>query len=326
MLISMLLSSGMHRGVDHHLAGGNLAGGDHRDRAARFGLVQVDRIGGHQEIEAQVEIGRARGDLVGALDRLGADLEVGHHRPALLAEPGLVEPAHMPAVQHRGGAEDLVHGDDAGAADAHHVEREALARHLQRGLGQVGVERGHPPLPLGRRPGALDGEERRAVPEQARVVLVAGGLVDRGLPAELGVDRLHRQAVRLLAAVPTPLAHPLVDEDAGQRVDHLAALAQPPLLRRAVLVVDQHGDAVDAREQRLGLQQPVAMPDLRVARDRHPRVLGGIVAGDDDALDPFRLETPAERGDRQGPRVLAAGHRHRAVVEDLVGDVTPETA
>ncbi len=146
--------------------------------------------------------------------------------------------------------------------------------------------------------------------------------MDRGLPAELGVDRLHRQAVRLLAAVAAPLAHPLVDEDAGQRVDHLAALAQPPLLRRAVLVVDQHGDAADGREQGLRLEQPVAMPDLRVARDRDPRVLGGIVARDDDALDAFGLEAPAERGDGQGARrVLAAGHRHRAVVEDLVGDV-----
>ena len=59
-----------------------------------------------------------------------------------------------------------------------------------------------------------DREERRAVALEAGEVLVAGGLVDLRLAAELGLDRLHRQAVGLLAAVAAALAHALVDPDA----------------------------------------------------------------------------------------------------------------
>jgi hypothetical protein len=101
-------------------------------------------VGGHQQVEAEVEIRRAGRDLVGALDRLERDLEIRDHRTALLAEPGLVEPPHVPPVQQGRGAEDLVDGHDPGPADAHHVQGESLARHLQGGLGQLAVERDSP--------------------------------------------------------------------------------------------------------------------------------------------------------------------------------------
>lgn len=62
---------------------------------------------------------------------------------------------------------------------------------------------------------------------QAGVVGISGGLVDPGLPAELGVHRLHRQAVAHGAAVAAVLAHGLVDDEANRRGGQDATLAQP---------------------------------------------------------------------------------------------------
>ena len=70
--------------------------------------------------------------------------------------------------------------------------------------------------------------KKGAVALHARVVLVAGRLVDLGLAAELGLDRQDRQAVGLRAAVAAALADALVDEDALRRLGCLAALAGAP--------------------------------------------------------------------------------------------------
>ena len=291
----------LERRVHHHAAGGNLARRDHRDGAPRLGLVEVDRIRRHEEIEAQVEIGAAGRDLVGDLDGPRVDAQVGHDGPALLGQPRLVEPAHVAAVQHGRRAQDLVDRDDAGAADAHHVQGEAVARHAQHRLGQLGLERRQALLALRRLPDGLDGEEGRAVTEQARVVLVARGLVNLRLPAELGLDRLDGEAVRLLAAVAAPLADRLVDEDARLGIRLLAALAQPSLLGRALLIVDERGDAGHRRQHRLGLKEPVAVPDLAVVGDRHALVVLGVIRGDDDALDPVGFEAPVRAGMGKAP-------------------------
>ena len=64
-------------------------------------------------------------------------------------------------------------------------------------------------------------------PADAGHVAVAGGLVDRALAAELGLDRLHGDAVRGLAAIAAALAHRLVDDDA-----HVRARVDRPFLRR----------------------------------------------------------------------------------------------
>ena len=59
------------------------------------------------------------------------------------------------------------------------------------------------------------------------------------LAAELGLERLDRQAVRLHAAVAAAFAHELVDHDALGRIGILAALAAAALFGGAGLVVDQ---------------------------------------------------------------------------------------
>src|SRR3546814_7479670 len=71
----------------------------------------------------------------------------------------------------------------------------------------------------------------RAEAVQAGEVLVAGRPVDNPLAAQLGLDRLDRDAVRLHAAVAAALADQLVDEDALVRVGEGAALAPAAFLR-----------------------------------------------------------------------------------------------
>src|SRR6185503_9008575 len=104
-------------------------------------------------------------------------------------------------------------------------------------------------------------DERRAVALQAGVIFVARRLVDLSLAAELGLDRLDAQAVRLRAAVAAALADRLVDEYARRRIGRFAALAQAAQLGGAGLVVDQRRHARRRAQHALGLIQPVAVPD-----------------------------------------------------------------
>src|SRR5262249_36111706 len=137
------------------------------------------------------------------------------------------------------------------------------------------------------------------------------------------LHRVHAEAVRLHAAVAAALAHGLVDDHAHGRVRQLAALAQPPLLRRAALVVDERRDPGDLAQHLLCVVEPIAVPDLDALGPAHAaRVLAGLVGHHDDALDALGLEVPRHLGYRHGAGgVLAARHRHGGVVEDLVGDV-----
>ena len=96
--------------------------------------------------------------------------------------------------------------------------------------------------------GAMHRHEGRAEAVHAGEVLVAVRLVDLALAAELGLDRLHGDAVRLHRAIAAGLADEIVDDDALVRIRELAALAAAALLRRAGLVVDHHRHAGDFRE------------------------------------------------------------------------------
>src|SRR5438045_4119022 len=107
----------------------------------------------------------------------------------------------------------------------------------------------------------LDGHEGRAEALQARIVLVAARLVDGALAAPFGFERLHRDAVRLHAAVAAAFADEFVDDHALVRIGELAALAAAPLLGRAGLVVDQHREARHVGERGLHRHQLVAMMD-----------------------------------------------------------------
>ena len=177
-------------------------------------------------------------------ERLARDAQVGDHRAALLRQAGLVEARHVQAVDQRRHAEHLVDGHDAGAADAHHPHAEVgvvrragaarAARRRARGSLVLRLLAGH------------DGEEGGAVALEAREVLVAGGLVDLRLAAELGLDR-HAPTGSWTSAPqsPQPSHTRSLIQTRSLRLGGLAALALAAQLGRALLVVDQHGHALD---------------------------------------------------------------------------------
>src|SRR5215207_959633 len=225
----------------------------------------------------------------------------------------------MQAVEQRRHPEHLVHGHDARAADAHHAHAEVLVADEPLGLGQLNVEVGRAVLCLLARD---DREEGGAVPLEAGQVLVARGLVNLGLAAELGLHRDDREAVRLLAAVAATLADALVDPDALRRLGRLAALALAAQLGGALLVVDQDRHPLHTRELLLRGEQLLAVAHIRYAGELDAAVAARVLGGNDDPPHAFELE-PA----RQVPHaqldldVLAAGHGDVLVVEQLVGDV-----
>src|SRR6202035_5766078 len=122
-------------------------------------------------------------------------------------------------------ADDGADRDDPRSADAGDDDAVGLADVGQLRLGQarkLGRCR-HALAALQLR--ALDRDEGRAEALHAGEVLVAARLVDGALAAELGLERLHRDAVRLHAAVAAAFAHELVDDDALGGIGELAALA-----------------------------------------------------------------------------------------------------
>ena len=173
---------------------------------------------------------------------------------------------------------------------------------------------------------AFHRDEARAEALHAGVVLVAAVLVDAALAAELGFHRLHAQAVALHRAVAAAFAHQLVDHHALGRLDQRAALAAAALLGGAGLVVDQDGAARQLAQLLLDGIELVAVVH-RHARGQpalHGLVLLGLVGDDDDLLRAFGVELAGHLGHPQrAVDRLAAGHRHRVVEQDLVGDVDP---
>src|SRR5262249_7628817 len=147
----------------------------------------------------------------------------------------------------RGHAEHTADRHDAGAADAGDDDAVGLADRRQRRFGQrreVG-RRLDPLAALELR--AMHRHERRAEALHAGEILVAARLIDGALAPELGLERLHRNAVRLHAAIAAALTYQLVDDHALVGIGELVALAPAALLGRAGLVVDEHGDAWNLR-------------------------------------------------------------------------------
>ena len=221
--------------VGHHLAGRHDVGVGDDDGAVGRGAAAVRVAGGGEQVERQQHVDTRHAGVVRRDRRLVGDADVARHRSGLLRQTGLVEAAHREAVQHRRGSEDLADGDDARAADPGQPHREPGRVDDRRRLREVadvdGAGRRAGQL-LARRVGRHRGE-RRAVAFHAREVEVAARLVDAGLAAVRRVDRLHRQAVALGAAVATALADPFVDDDPEVGGGELAAAASAPVLGRA---------------------------------------------------------------------------------------------
>ena len=290
--------------------------------------VAVGSSGEQVEGEQAVDAGRVRP--VRRRHRARRHADVAHHRPGLLRQPGLVEAAHDVALEHRRRAEDLAHRHHAGAADAREADDELVAGHERTRRGQTGggiVELGRISLDHGLRPVVVDGDggERRAVAGEARHVEVAARLVDARLAPVRRLHRLHRQAVALVAAVAAALAHPLVDHHPEAGLGQPAAAAGPSVLGGARLVVHQHRDAGHLGQHLLRLEQASPVPHLdpvAVLAELGIVVGVGILGGDDDPPHAFEQHELHHLGHGHlTRRVLAAGHRHGAVVEQLERDV-----
>ena len=129
---------------------------------------------------------------------------------------------------------------------------------------------------------AFDGHEARAKTGDAGIILVAGRLIDLSFATELGLQRLHRQTVRLHAAVAATFAHGFVDHSAFGRIRIGVAFAAPAFFRGAGLVID-HG-----RYARLLPQLALYRIKFAAVADRHAVSPGGTgrvfvrLVGDDD--------------------------------------------
>ena len=169
----------------------------------------------------------------------------------------------------------------------------------------------------------MDGHETRTETLDAGIVLVAVVLVDLALAPVLGVLRQHGDAERLLAAVAAAFADQRVDEDALLRIFHLAALAPAPLLGRAGLIVDQHRYARHLAQALLHGVELGTIDELDAGREhRMIRPFLDVVGHHHDRLHAFAAHLVGDVRHGQGAvDRLAAGHRDRIVVKDLVGDV-----
>ena len=235
-------------GVDDEARGRQQVGIDDRARDATLGPAQRRNAGGDHDVAAEDEVGAAGRDADGGeIVRLRRDADMAHDRAVLLRQPGEVERRARLAVDMGGHAEQRADGDDAGAADPGDedvvgaIERRH-GRHRQIGEQRGRIGRGAVGLP---QLAAMHGDKTRAKALDAGKVLVAVRLVDPPLAAEFGLQRLHRDAVGNGRAIAAAFADALVDEDALRRIRIEPALAAAALLRRAGLVVDQDGEALD---------------------------------------------------------------------------------
>src|SRR5690606_23344228 len=139
------------------------------------------------------------------------------------------------------------------------------------------------------RPGAVHRDEGGAEALHAGKILVAACLVDAALASELGHHGLHRHAVGLDPAVSAALAYQFVDDHAPVRIGIGAALAPPPLLGRAGLVVDENGNALDLAQLSLHRVQLTPVVHRGALGKAHSApIFFGFIRNDSDALHALR--------------------------------------
>src|SRR6185503_6538991 len=157
----------------------------------------------------------------------------------------------------------------------------------------------------------------------AGVVLVAARLVNGALAAPFGLERLHRHAVRLDAAVATALADEIIDDDALVRIGKRAALAAAAFFGGAGLIVNEHAQTGDGRQFALDRVEFVAVMHGQTARPLSVlRVFPGLIGDDDNSFGALGRYLSSDLGHSQPAIIgLPAGHRHSVVEQDFVGHV-----
>ena len=248
-----------------------------------------------------------------------------HHCTALLGHSGLVQRDRMQPVDVGCRGEQRIDRHHSRPADARHQDAIPVTRGgPDRGRRQI--ERGqvrqrHSTQPAPRLD--LHGYERGAIAPRAGVVGVARGLMHAGLRTVFRFDRQQRHAVRFLDAIPAALADALVDQDPARGLRHLPATAPTALLGGAQLVVNHDRHALHALQ--FGKHRLEVFARSQLGRGRQTGltgVLARLVTEHYDLADALGLKFARQgrHGQRSGG-VLAAGHRHGVVVENLERDV-----
>src|SRR5262245_56463934 len=123
----------------------------------------------------------------------------------------------------------------------------------------------------------MHGDKARAEALDAGEILVAVRLVNAPLAAELGFQRLHRDAIGSCRTVAAAFADALIDKDALRRIRIEATLAAAALFRRTGLVVDQDRQALDVPQFPLHRVEFAAMMDGGAGREIIAWIFLGIV-------------------------------------------------
>ena len=116
--------------------------------------------------------------------------------------------------------------------------------------------------------------------------------------------------------------YPLVDHDPKPRGGERAATPRPSIFGGAGLIVNHYGRAGNLGKQALCLGDAAAVPHVNIGWHHNTVETVGVVSRDDDPLDALGDQHGGDLRHIGGTlRVLAAGHRHGAVVQQFVGDV-----
>ena len=276
-------------------------------------------------IEGQRQVRLADTQLLRAQLRwLTGNAQVAVDRTVLLTQAGHVEDRAGLVFQVRRHAQQGADGDHTGSADAGNHDIEGAVQRRQRrrrqALDQLGDLIGFFRLA---RLGIQHGDKARAEALHAAVVLVAVGLVDLALAAQLGFLRPDADAIGLHRAIAASFTDVRVDEYPLGRVGELAALAPTALFRGAGLFVDDDGDTLGVAQLALhcGVVIPVmhghALPQAAVAV-----VVVRVVGHHHTTVYAFGQHLAGDvAGGQRAVHRLAAGHRHRVVEQDAKGHV-----
>ena len=252
----------------------------------------------------------------------GRELHIGIDGSALLRHAGHVHHARRLAFQMCGHAQQRTDGHDARATHTAHDDANRClellhVRRLGPALGQsfklrrtlhiLGVHR----------------HETGAETIDTREVLVAAALVDLPFGSQRGLNRLHRQTVRLLGAVSTAFANLAVDVGPLVWVWILIALAAAAFFARTGLRIDQRRHARYLAQLALHIIELAAMTDRDAGRDSLVFAQQARLVGDDDLLThALGRKLSRELRNTQLPiHMLSARHAHGVVIKNLVGDV-----
>ena len=171
--------------------------------------------------------------------------------------------------------------------------------------------------------GAVDRNKRRTEPFYAGEILVAARLIDNAFAPPLGLDWLHRDAIRLNAAIAAAFANELVDDDALIGVGISMALAAAAFLGGASLIVDQHRDARNSGKLFLHGVELIAMMNSEAGRPFGVAwIFVRFIGYYHNALGAFGRDLPRHLRHCETAIIgLTAGHRNGIIEKDLVSDV-----